>query len=92
MGISGFPWIGTGGYTYLHRDVPILLLPTSKRLSQSATSINAILHYGPLEDIPAGFTPQGYWNGVCVYQRPGTCAAISEEYEISLWHVQTSNF
>lgn len=83
VGISRYSWLETGGYTYLHRDVPILLLPTSESLKQSSASINAILHDGPLEEIPAGFALDKCWNGICLYKRPGTCAAIPEEYEIN---------
>jgi phosphatidylinositol glycan class B len=83
VGISRYSWLETGGYSYLHRDVPILLLPGGASLSQSSASINALLHDGPLENLPPGFAPQGCWNGICLYQRPGACAAIPEEYEIN---------
>jgi phosphatidylinositol glycan class B len=83
VGISQYSWLETGGYSYLHRDVPILLLPGGASLSQSSASINALLHDGPLENLPPGFAPQGCWNGICLYQRPGACAAIPEEYEIN---------
>jgi phosphatidylinositol glycan class B len=83
VGVNRLFWPRTGGYTYLHRDVPILLLPTSESLSRSSASINAILNEGRLEDAPAGFTSQGCWNGICLYERPGTCASIPDEYEIN---------
>jgi phosphatidylinositol glycan class B len=83
VGLSRVFWGQTGGYTYLHRDVPILLLPTSESLSRSSASINAILHDGLLEDVPVGFALQGCWNGSCLYERKGTCAASPGEYEIN---------
>ena len=82
VGVHHVPWVETAGYTYLHRDVPILLLPTSTSLSESSASINAIVNYGPLEDVPVGFESQGCWKSVCVYERPGSCAAPGE-YEIN---------
>lgn len=83
VGISHYSWLETGGYSYLHRKVPILLLPSNESLNQSSAAINALLHDGPLESVPAGFALQGCLNGICLYQRPGTCAAIPEEYEIN---------
>lgn len=83
VGISRYSWLETGGYTYLHREVPILLLPTSESVRQSSASINELLHDGALENVPSGFALQECWNGICLYQRPGTCAAIPEEYEIN---------
>jgi phosphatidylinositol glycan class B len=75
-------WGLSGGYTYLHRNVPLLLFPTNASARQVAGSVNAIVSDGPLEDIPAGFQSQGCWKNVCTYKREGTCAAPGE-YEIN---------
>jgi GPI mannosyltransferase 3 len=83
VGISQYSWLETGGYSYLHRNVPILALPSKESLRRSSASINALLHNGRLESLPAGFALQGCWNGICLYERPGICAAIPEEYEIN---------
>jgi GPI mannosyltransferase 3 len=66
------PTIG-GGYTYLHRNVPIFFFPTAaaadaKRL---APSFNAIVTALPLRY--AGFEPTRCWNGTCLHQGQGPC-------------------
>jgi phosphatidylinositol glycan class B len=72
----------TGGYTHLHRNVPILLT-NDRSLEKDMPSINAIVAPRKQLDTPEGFANAGCWNGVCLYQRPGTCIPSSKEDEIN---------
>ncbi|MDP9340418.1 MAG: hypothetical protein M3P45_16295 [Acidobacteriota bacterium] len=78
---DAFQW-ESGGYTYLHRNVPILLLPADESAREVADSVNAVVTTGPLEGIPKGFKLQGCWKGACTYKRPGSCTAPGE-FEIN---------
>jgi hypothetical protein len=72
-------WASTGGYTYLHRDVPLYALEDDKETAQQSTAaFNAIvLTRDSLDD----FTPQyalQQCNGeaeddVCIMKREGAC-------------------
>jgi len=66
-------WAGSGGYTYLHRNVPIYLLSDDADLKSSVSSFNAIVTPGALPAGADGFGRFGCWDGVCVYKRQGTC-------------------
>ena len=82
VGISDIFWAETGGYTYLHRDVPIFLLPDSEALRRASAEFNVFMSNGSLAEKPAGFEAMGCRSGNCVYRRPGTCAAPGE-FEIN---------
>jgi phosphatidylinositol glycan class B len=72
-------WASTGGYTYLHRDVPLYALEDDKETAQQSTAaFNAIvLTHEFLDD----FTPQYALqdcsgqedDDVCIMKREGTC-------------------
>ncbi len=73
----------SGGYTYLHRNVPIYLLPDDADLKSSAASFNAIVTPGALPPGVDGFERSGCWDGVCIYKRPGTCTQGASSYEVN---------
>jgi phosphatidylinositol glycan class B len=82
VGITDPLWAATGGYTYLHRNVPILLLPNDASVGEASGSMNAIVNSGPLGNIPPAFKLRSCWKGVCLYKRPGPCSAAGG-YEIN---------
>jgi hypothetical protein len=82
VGVNDLLWGATGGYTYLHRNIPILLLPNSASVSEAAPAMNAIVNAGQLAKAPAGFELQSCLAGVCLYKRPGECSAPGE-FEIN---------
>jgi len=46
LGVKGFDWVDTGGYSYLHRDVPIYLADFSDAYREPGTSV--IVHMAVL--------------------------------------------
>ena len=65
----------TGGYSHLHRDVPMIPLSDAAGISEHASTFNALVAPATTAGIPGGYAKNGCWNGVCLYQRPGGCAA-----------------
>jgi hypothetical protein len=83
VGVIGLVGWLTPGYTYLHRDVPIYLLPVDE-LSRREAGFNYLIVSG--DPLPAGgdfsrlscaantgFTPATR-ETICVYRRSGACA------------------
>lgn len=77
----GYPWAYTGGYTHLHRKVPILFISQESDVARLAPAVNAIVTTLPIEQ--AGFKLTNCRRGVCLYQRPGGCAPAPKEDEIN---------
>jgi hypothetical protein len=76
-------WADSGGYTYLHRNVPLYLLPADTDLKASGASFNAIVTPGTLPGGVDGFERSDCREGVCVYKREGTCTESSSAFEIN---------
>ncbi|MGA2572359.1 MAG: hypothetical protein ABSF23_17775 [Terracidiphilus sp.] len=75
VGIYDRIWWESGGYTHLHRDVPILQLDNAAELTQMAPHFNALIAPMDAPGIPAGFARSQCWKGVCLLERPGACTA-----------------
>jgi GPI mannosyltransferase 3 len=75
LGIYAVPWFSTGGYTHLHRNVPIVTVSDAAGVSANATAFNAVIAPTNVSDLPSGFRRMECWNGVCLHQRFGVCAA-----------------
>lgn len=80
--LAGVGWADTGGYTYLHRDVPIFLARDQRNLAELTDVANALFtrphkpeHIGP-------FTRIACWDDLCAYRRPGGCAKV-EGYDLN---------
>ena len=70
---GGADWYLTGGYTYLHRDVPIII-PINKTELMSSAYNYALASPGYLPD-DGPFTSIICWEGenICIYHRDGPC-------------------
>lgn len=79
-------WEWTGGYTYLHRDVPIFLIETRQDGVDTAGGYNAVI--APAEFMrnlrgfevrrcwPAGHLQDYVHGDICYGERPGGCAPV----------------
>ena len=85
-------WTWSGGYTYLHRNVPIYLFSDESALEKLAPSFNALVTSEPLPEHHDGFKVAQCWDSrhlwnvpmtVCLYQRPGGCTLGDAEYEVN---------
>jgi GPI mannosyltransferase 3 len=85
VGIYDRMWWESGGYTHLHRDVPIVPVESSAQLAEDAPVFNALIAPRNSPGIPAAFTPSKCWSGVCLLQRAGTCAAPAAGEELNAY-------
>jgi len=87
-------WVWSGGYTYLHRNVPIYLLTEELEVEKLAPSFNVIVTYKPLPEEHDSFGVVHCWDSrsyggshvpilVCLYKRLGRCAPGDSEHEVN---------
>jgi GPI mannosyltransferase 3 len=86
--VVGLPWIWTGGYSYLHRDVPLMFHPWNYGLDKlyygeltsyeirAANYIIAPLH----RKIPKAYVQLSHRGGLALYRRPGGCGPPPIDY------------
>jgi hypothetical protein len=76
VGLLGIPWHDSGGYTWLHRNVPIYPVRTPDDLDAAWDAFNSAL--APKDaPLPAlGFRRERcYAGGFCAFHRAGPCTA-----------------
>jgi GPI mannosyltransferase 3 len=77
-------WAWTGGFTYLHRDVPFFEISDAASFQRYAPSFNIII----APDVGPQFGPyqkRRCWDWVCLYQREGGCVPPPGGYTINSW-------
>jgi phosphatidylinositol glycan class B len=84
VALVGVHWSITGGYTYLHRDIPLLMLHNSSQLEPLAPYFNAILGRPDLPDPFGPFVRGECWPTACVFRRPGGCAPLPASAESAI--------
>lgn len=80
VGLVLTSWIWTGGYTYLHRDVPIFLVVDQRDGIATAGGFNAVI--APAQIMPnlPEFTVRRCWpEGMCFADRPGACRPVQAD-------------
>lgn len=85
VGIYRAMWWESGGYTHLHRDVPIIPVESAAQFAQDAPSINALIAPAASPSLPARFVKSQCWQGVCLYERPGTCTSPAADEELNAY-------
>lgn len=85
VALYGVPrlWLNTGGYTHLHKSVPIFMIPNEQLFTKEMPTFNAVVTDQADISLKGGFNLVSCWNGVCLYQRAGGCQASTESYEIN---------
>jgi hypothetical protein len=80
-------WGETGGYSHLHRNVPIVLILNVSDFKKEASSFDSVilpLRLRETLNTPGqGFKLERCWNGVCLYRRPGFCSPPADQHEIN---------
>lgn len=72
-----------GGYTHLHRPIPMFVFHSFSDANSVAVGFNRLVA-PESSDVPAqGYSSSSCRDGVCVYSREGTCQAIGSEHEIN---------
>ena len=64
-------WVRYGGYTYLHRPVPMYWPRDAAELSAAAAAFDTLLYDGVAP--PPGFQPVRCFGQICLAQRAGRC-------------------
>jgi GPI mannosyltransferase 3 len=82
VGLRG-EWGWSGGYTYLHRDVPIVPLSSGEETALSS-AFNVLVTTDQIPAHPATFTLDRCWQESCVYRRSGGCIP-DPEHEINAY-------
>ncbi|HEV2962607.1 MAG TPA: hypothetical protein VG649_12320, partial [Candidatus Angelobacter sp.] len=90
LGVQGISWFNTGGYTHLHRNIPMVLISEGSGLEQESSSVNAVIAYGTRPGLARDFALKGCSDGVCLYQRTGSCISPQAD-EVNAVLRQTGN-
>ena len=85
VGIYRAIWWESGGYTHLHRNVPIIPLQSATQLANDAPAINALIAPADSPGLPSTFGQSQCWVGVCLYERPGACATAPADEELNAY-------
>ena len=83
VGLYQVLWVQTGGYSYLHRNIPIVVVRESDELEELAPSFNALLTSDRFNDPNSRFSLEECWKDVCLYRRPGPCIMTPQSNEIN---------
>ncbi|MGA8594764.1 MAG: hypothetical protein WB676_08470 [Bryobacteraceae bacterium] len=89
LGVVEDPWYEEAQYTYLHRNVPIYLIPRKADLPQAQQSFNVMLSSAKLDASASGFEPIQCVDKTCLYRRPGGCAS-NPQFEINNFLKETN--
>jgi len=83
VGLYQVGWIYTGGYSHLHRNVPIVIARQDSELEKQVPSFNALLTRGTFSDPTQRFSLEGCWKDVCLYRRAGPCTMTPQYNEVN---------
>ncbi|MDX2092400.1 MAG: hypothetical protein SFX73_31340 [Kofleriaceae bacterium] len=67
------PWADTGGYTYLHRDLPLIELPTRDAMRDYMPYYNVVVTKLDPRDQIGPFVRVACEGEACAFVRPGDC-------------------
>lgn len=96
LGVYRDDWAAQGGYSYLHRPLPLYILPSSTQpadLEAASRAFNMVMtEPGLLSRLPQSFRRVSCSNAnpvtgaICLYRRPGGCRPdAAQKYEINRW-------
>ncbi|MGA3335043.1 MAG: hypothetical protein ABSC62_12865 [Terracidiphilus sp.] len=83
VGIYDRIWWESGGYTHLHRNVPIVQVTSAAELAGDAPFFNALIAPRNSPAVPPAFGQSQCWKGVCLFEREGTCTAPAADVELN---------
>jgi hypothetical protein len=85
---AGCGWGWTGGYTYLHKNVPMFDIRTKTELKQYENSFNYLITIADNGSEIGPFKMQTCWGQLCMYRRDGPCESPGS-YTINGWLADT---
>jgi hypothetical protein len=72
VGLRGY-WFWSGGYTNLHRNVPIVPVKDDTAVAASSAAFNVLVAIDGVPGHPAGYALERCWGHACIYRRDGGC-------------------
>jgi hypothetical protein len=79
VGVIDLQWAATGGYTYLHRNLPMYLIVEPSMLFPAIPAFNAALVPLVLAGEIPGYEATRCWETVCIVKRQGACEDVGAE-------------
>jgi phosphatidylinositol glycan class B len=76
LGLWGVRWSSSGGYTYLHRNIPIFPVEKVEDFDKLEAGFNYIVTNKPVPSPYQNYVLQNCERGTCIYKRPGNCSQI----------------
>jgi phosphatidylinositol glycan class B len=77
VGLLKISWFRTGGYAWLHRDLPIVLLKKVEADQPQAAAVNGLVAPVGLGSRIGEYERVACWPGACAYERPGSCNPLA---------------
>ena len=90
VGMGGLDWWWSGGYAYLHRDVPIFKV-SAETLNQTALGFNFLVYRNLGANRIGPYIKTQCWGSTCLYKRPGPCAEIEGPHIGGRYEATVSN-
>jgi hypothetical protein len=82
VGMIYVGWGYVGGYTFLHRKVPMFEIRHRGELSKMSHLVNAIIVRGRVRDF-SPYRLERCWEEYCIYRRPGGCQPPDEGHALN---------
>lgn len=76
VGLFQVPWFRSGGYAWLHRNVPIVLIKRPKALPGHLAEVNGLVAPDGLGERIGEYQRVECWAGACAYERSGSCMPV----------------
>lgn len=73
VGLHHIHWALTGGYAYLHRNIPLFPVDSARALRERSPGFNYLLTRGIAARKAGEFSLQSCEGSYCLYRRPGPC-------------------
>jgi hypothetical protein len=90
IALDEISWWKPGGYSHLHRDIPIVPVMNRADLLSKSPAINALIASASSSEAPEAFVKSDCWHGVCLYRRAGACSAPQAEDTLNEFLRRTS--
>lgn len=82
VGLIYVGWGYVGGYSYLHRNLPMFEIRHRGELAKMSHLVNALIVRGRVRDF-SPYKLERCWEEYCVYRRPGGCQPPEPGYNIN---------
>ncbi|MEA5570271.1 mannosyltransferase [Calothrix sp. UHCC 0171] len=76
VGLQEIPPVFSGGYTYLHHNVPLFILEKDSDWQQWQSHFNYVVSKSPYPPSNPNYRKKQCLRQACVYQRQGSCSPI----------------